>query len=387
MLKESTKSSSCYVKAREVFTQKYENATFNVKGPFTTNGENGIDESKMLTIEMKHYETIRNILKTFGDFMRSFSISFNYMKEEMGREIIGDINDNCTKSLIQIEFNSCFGTVLNKLKNSYQNVYFVSLSTDKYQDLKNVSLKLSEIFPQLQQLELKISNVDYWKMVGDSFPHLKIIKIDLPAESARPNVGSLFKNSPNINSLHISYSSLNILRAASKFLPNLKELYLNEFSNDLFNGSQIHFKNVKFLNVFSSFESKLNPQYLVFYQIQYLFMRLGYDLTNEWNTFFTNQRGKTIEYLDISASSFTDEQVSAIVDSQPNIKLMIIPSRTQISVDAIINFAEKSKKLFRFHVVLIDIVERGKLEKQLELNWIIDFWYEDLNSVFITLTR
>lgn len=371
--------------------RKYEKTTFNIKGPFTTNDESGIDESKAFVVDMKHYETIRNILKTFGDLIRSLSITFNYiMDESKAREIVGDISNNCTQSLLQIEFNNCYGTVLQKLNNYYPNVYILSFSTDKYRDLKtNGSLNLSKVFFRVNQLQLQISNPIDWNVVGEKFRHLTSLTVDLPSNSDPPDVGNLFANSPNINSLDISFSSLDILQAASVFLLNLRRLVLRGFSDYPYIGRRIHFENVTFLDLISMIcDSELIPKILVFHQIQHLKLNLP-DFTDNWSKFFTNQQGKTIEYFDIKADSFTNEQLTAIADSQPNIKWTKLVSRTQIPTNAIVNFIKKSSQLFRCQIScrLNDIAERDLLEEQLETDWNIEFYYTSLNALDISMMR
>lgn len=389
----STKNAQCFSEARNAFNRSYTHTSFLIKGPFVSDDENGIDESNKLLIQLKHFENIQNILRTFGDLMQAISISFYYIDETKGIEIIECINRNSTE-LIKFEVNDCYGKVLERLKTPFSKVYIATFSANSYRDFNNnvLTQKFDRIFPQLQHLFVKTVNENDWKIVGNKFPHLKSLTVDLPEpiEPGRPDVDSLFKNSPDINSLTISYSSLKILKAASDFLPNLNVLEVKRLSNDVYDDDQIHFKNVTVFSMTVTSENEQIPQKMDFTQLQMITLSLSFDFSDEWSTFFNNHEENTIEFLDLTADSFGEKHLSNIVERQPNIKWAFIHSKTKISADSIADFVEHSKRMFRFQLVarLIDISQRDFLEGKLEDEWDIEMSYLNYNDYLeVTLKR
>lgn len=337
-------------------------------------------------------------MRIFGDLIQFLDISFANITESDGIEIIGLINDNCTESLSQLHLKECFGNVLNPLNKIFRNVYIATYSTSSVNDLKiasnGLSLKLSEIFPKLARLQVKIADINDWQMIGDEFPYLRSLVIDLPEpvcmDTKQPNVASLLKNSPNINSLVMRYSSLALLKVASTSLSNLKVLHLLDFSMCEYDGDKIYFKNVVSLDILSTCSDEQIPDKLVFNNVHRLTMRFDFRFTDRWIRFFRNLGSKTLEFLDIELDAMTTKQLLAIADTQPNIKIARIVSAMEISGDAIIGFVQRCSNLFELQIEmgLIDVNERNMLEERLHNEWDITYNYLGRNGVIaISFTR
>lgn len=389
----SIKNSQCLFEARNTFNRSYGSSSFMIKGPFVTNEENGIDESNKFIIQLNHLEIIQNIFKTFGDLIKAITISFYYIDEPKANQIIECINQNATE-LIKFEINDCYGNVLEKLKKPFSKVYTATFSVNSYRNFNYsvVPLKFDGIFPQLQQLFIKTVNENDWKIVGEHYSQLKTLSVELPevTENGRPDVESLFQNSPNINSLTIIYSSLKILKAASIFLPKLNYLSVDRLSNDVYEDDKIYFNNITALSIRETDENDLIPQLMVFNQLKIIILNFRFDFTDVWCLLFKNQKQNSIKILDLTADSFENRHLSSIVEFQTNIKWAFISSKTKVSADGMVNFIERSKSMVKFQVVgrLIDISQRDFLEEKLEESWNIDLNYLNYNDyIEISLQR
>lgn len=387
----STISEKCYSEARNAFNRTYSQANFIIEGPF-----GGSINYIRKTVRIRNLYLTRSILRIFGDLIHFLEISFDNINELVGNEIIGLIQDSCTESLQQIHLKECYGNILNPLKKPLPNVYIATYSTSLSYDLKRNStglmFKLSELLPKLVRFHVKLANINDWEMIGDKFPHLRSLNVELPdpVSATQPNVESLFENSRNINSLIIRYSSLKLLKAASTFLNNLNILEISDFAISEYDGEKIRFNNVSHLNILSTCSDDQIPEKLLFNKVQTLTMRLGYEFTDKWIRFFRNLGSKTVEFIDIKSDTVTSKHLIAIADTQPNIKIVTISSRTEISADAIVSFIEKSPELFKLQIEmgLIDVNDRQMMEDKLQHRWDIMYDYLGRNGViFIHFTR
>lgn len=393
MLLVSTKSSICLSEAQNAFARSYKTSNFIVKGPFLANEQNGIDDTNKIAVQMKHFKTIKNIIRTFGHLIQIIKISFYYMEEAIGAEIVSFVSDNCTESLLVFHLNDCYGQILSKWTKSFRTVYEASISTDAYRVLKNQSLtiQMDKIMPNLQRLSVKITNANDWQIVGNKFLHLISLNVELPepTRNNRPNVENLLKNSRKINSLSISYTSLDILKAAHDFLLNLNVLNIYGFSNDAYDGNRIKFKNISHVTIVVMDENKQIAEMLAFDHIRAVSLQLQFDFSDEWSSFFKNLNGKTIENFDISANSFTGKQLSIIAQQQSNIKMASITSRTPVSADEIVDFVGRCHKMvfFQLNGRFINANECALLAEYLQDNWTVSINYHDNDYLAVSLDR
>lgn len=366
-------NSACISEARNAFNRTYGKANFYIEGPFS----GGIYEYKKQIVRLRSFEYSVNTLKIFGDLMKFIEISFSDINETSVKEIVGFINDNCTESLTQFYLKNCDGLILNEFTRPFPSVTKASfLSRTNFS--ARLANKLDQIFPKLTFLDLKITNVSDWELIGGHFPYLKILIIDFPVPNdiVYPDIGNLFRNSRHIYSLEINYISLDMLKVASDSLPNLKVLKVFNILNKAYDNDEIHFSNVSQLHLNSNENNPQIPEKLVFTQLHELHLTISSDFTDSWIKFFKHQRNKTIYVCELSFDILTDRHLVAIAESQSNIKWadISIHNLTPITVDAISKFIEKSKKLFlvRFYGALINVTQRKILELKLAHDWMID---------------
>lgn len=319
-------------------------------------------------------------------------ISFEYMDKVLGQQIGGFVTNNCTESLVEFHLRNCYGNVLDELTKSFGKVNIATFSahaTDKFvMGLK--TLQLSKMFPKLRRLYVRIRTALDWKLIGDAFPHLRTVTLELPEPDhlTVPDVETFFKSSPHINSLTMRYTSLKLLKVASKFLPQLNVLQILDFSDEHYDGSQIQFKNVSRLNITSTQYNQQIPKKLAFYQLRLLSLNFNFDFTDQWIQPFANQASNSIDLLEIQSTALRNSHLTTIAAHQPNIKLAIILSDEKVSADAIVQFLEKSQQLSSLHmqIGLIDMTERKILEERLMAVWNVDYYYM-VNSITIRFSR
>lgn len=355
--------------------------------------QNGIDDANKISVQIKHFKTIENIFRTFGHLIQVIKISFYYIEEANGTEIVSFISDNCTESLLELHLNDCYGKILSKWTKPFLNVTEASFSTDAYRALKNNSLtvRLDAKVPHVQRLSVKITNVNDWQVVGNKFPHLKSFSVELPnpTRGSRPNVENLLKNSRNINSLSISYTSLDILKSARDYLPNLNVLKIYGFSNDAYGNHRIKFEGVAVVEIVVIDEDELIPKKLAFDRVRAFNLQLQFDFSDEWSSFFEKFDGKMVENIELAADSFTGKQLSIVAEQISHVKMASITSRMAISADAIVDFVGRTHKMIFFQLKgrFIDATECEFLEQQLQDNWTVAINYQDNDYLSVLLNR
>lgn len=370
MLVVAANSSECYSVARNTFNFTYSKANFFINGPLS--GE--IYEYKKQTVRIGSVEWAEKIFKIFGDLIQFIDISFKEINDTSIKEIIGFINDNCTESLKQLHLKNSSSIILNGFKKPFPKVEkatFLSLSNVQ----SKIDIKLDQMLPRLKRLELEIVNNSDWELIGDNFPNLRtlIIQLPEPSDSVYPDIGRLFEGSKNINSLRINYITLKVLKTASNYLTNLKVLVVSkDILNEPYDGDQIHFSSVSVLDLVLKDTNSQAPGKLTFTKLNKLFLSVDGD---GWIEFFKNQQKNPIFICQLNFDDLTNQQLVAIAGSQPNSKLTVINAgkATNLSVNAIINFIEKSKIFFlNFYGAPINVADRKTLEEKLSLSWTIN---------------
>lgn len=345
------------------------------------------------SVRINNFNVTQNVLNLFGDMVQFINISFIDINAVKGNEIGGSITAHAIESLKELHLRNCHGSVLDAMNRPFPNVTIASFSThstDRFEIGSN-TLKLDRMFPNLQRLHVKIANVDDLKFVGDEFSELRSLIVDLPEPRtlAIADIEFLFRGSSSINTLTIHRSSLKLLKSASRLLSKLKVLRIFDFSNDLYQGNQIQFKNVYHLYITSTRSDAQIPEKLVFHQLRKLSLNLDFGFTDQWIQFFGNQVSKSVEVFEIKANAFTKDQLLAVAEHLPNIKVASIMTEKKVSAETIINFLATSKQLFilQIQMALIDVAERKQLYETLQHEWDISSNYPSINVIAFTLSR
>lgn len=364
------------MEARNAFKRSYGTAKIFIEGPLVT-GDDGITEINKQIIHIKNVEAAVNALQLFSDMIHFVELSFADLDETNATTITTAV-ENCANSLIELQLKNCFGSILDNFKDTFPNVNVTAFSTHSTNALTigTNTLKLDRLFPNAKHLSVSITDVDYWKVVGDSFPQLKVLSIvhPKPTYTAVLDIGNLLNNSRSINSLALSYSSLATLQTASEALSELNVLQLNEFADDFYTGTDINFKNVSNLRIATSTNNAQVPEKLSFNGVKSLTLSLGYNFTDKWHEFVRNTN-KHVEWLNQKTLGLNADELKTIALDSSHLKLATIASDLKMPTAEIISFLEHSPQLEWLDVecALIDTAERNVLEGWLEKTWLIEY--------------
>lgn len=373
----ATTSAKCFNESRNAFQRSYGAAKFYIEGPLVT-GDDSIVETNKQIIHIKNVDAAGNALKLFCDMIHFVEFSFTDLDETNSATLLTTVVENCANSLIELQLKNCFGSILDNLQKSFPNVNVTVFSTHSSNALTigTNTWKLNRLFPNAKHVSVTITNVDYWPVVGDSFPHLKVLNVNhpKPTYSATVDIGSLLNSSQSINSLTLSYSSLALLQTAGQVLTQLNVLELNEFADDFYTGTDIQFQNVSNLRIATTTNNAQVPEKLSFTGVKSLTLSLGFNFTDEWHA-FARKTSQNVEWLQLKTLALDTDELKAIAHESTQLKLATITSDKKIPTTEIVNFLEHSTKLEWLVVecALIDTAERNVLEGLLEQTWLIEY--------------
>lgn len=370
----------CLKVARELFRQNYGLTKFHVSGPFQNDESNAIDDLNQQQIIIQNFSLVKMILNVFGDLIRKLDISFENIDSCPGREIINNVNRNCSQSLKRLEMKNCKEYVLDSLKMTFPHMRtaLFSSSQSKSLQISSDAGKFDQLFPNLESLLLEYTTKSDWKLIGNEFPKLTMLAVELPngKDPDRPDdiyVGNWLKSNTKIEILSIQYSTLNILRAANELLLNLKNLELRFLSTEYLNytGDPIHFNNVRQLTVQSNRSNEETPEFIFFHQLQELKLYVKPELNDKWILFIGQQLNKkSIIKLYISTTVLTRERFNSLSDLLPNLIGVSVECSTDYTAKDIIKFIEKSNQLMTLRMkVPMEVMEERILRAKLQNKW------------------
>lgn len=73
-------------------------------------------------IHIQHIDMFNNLLQNFGKLLSNMIIIFEGISEHDGKQMLKLINDECSKTLQQLELKACKGTMLDQLKKPFTKV-------------------------------------------------------------------------------------------------------------------------------------------------------------------------------------------------------------------------------------------------------------------------
>lgn len=337
-------------------------------------------------IQIKNLVAALNTMKLFGDMVQYVDVSYSDLNEDESSSIGEYIVDNCAASLIELNLKDCHGTVLNKLQKPFPNINTTIFSThqSKSFEIAAETLTLDKMYPSLKRLNVNVANVNHWKIVGDKFPHLRALAVVIPRPEYTnfPDIAKLLNESRSINSLELTYGSLDLLKRASQVLPQLNVLQLTDFADNFYEGEKIEFKNVSNVQITSTkaVESAQVPESLTFKHLQSLSLSLASGLSDKWINFFEQPQSQSVESLELSLTGVLGNQLKDIAKHQPHLKQVVIKSGKKVPSDEIVSFLENSGHLTWLDLQsgFIDVAELSILEGRLQPQWLIE--YIDLNA-------
>ncbi|XP_055310969.1 uncharacterized protein LOC129573863 [Sitodiplosis mosellana] len=380
---EVNKNVNCLNASREMFHQKYQSTIFTIKGPFVNDEKYSISEDKnRANAIIRSYSMFEKILKLFGDMVQYLAIHFESIDTLIGRKIVKLVNSNCVDSLMMLTLEDCKENVLDDLNSTFPAVVASAFSSSSWRRLviREDTPTLNELFPKLNQLQIEYTRASDWKMIGDEFPNLTSIHVNLPkikvAELPDETfVVNLTRKSPEIKQFSIKHSSLSLLKEIHDTLPKLDHLELHYFANNYSNldddlNITIRFDNVISLTVFEDKSDYKTPEKIHFPQLQQLRLNLQPEFTGTWIDFINEQLSQTINSFDLSVGILTNEHLLTIPVILPNLQSTIIRCGTDFSANEIMAFLGNGEFLQKVEMVIqMEKTQQNILRSKLQRNW------------------
>lgn len=334
--------------AEDVFKRRYSTKIFDISGGF------GVIPKKSVSVTHSHVyienaEAAISVLCAFGFLIQRLSLNLSYLTVDERNKVGRFIENHMSESLNRVDYYGFDKDVLWVFTKPLKSVEIVNIQ-GKFKSSSPGTMQLNELFPSLRQLSL--SNIDVFDpIVFDiQFPQLERFKISLlrstaelsPYDSIRNfklAVTNFLKNNPTIKSLTFKdCHSLEFMKMASDYLPNLEEITANFVALDEFEGEEMQFQNVK--KVDFSWTSYNMTGMMLFDKLEDLKLSC---LARECIEFA--KQYKHVTKLDMFGKSFNDQDILAIGDILPNLVELNLGSDGYIEADPLIQMIDTCQHL------------------------------------------
>lgn len=350
------------VLADNIFKRKFTGKSIKIVGPFLKDTNTGLHESDDEII-FENYSLAVTALRKFGHRIKHLNINYQHISNDQRHEISTLIAEQSSNSLISITLQKLNENVLQNFRKPFKSVENLTVTGEL--KMSGDSLKLNELFPAIRRFNLKDVNVFDVDVLDVEFPKLEHLTVEIPILSDMTEaIEKLEKRNPHIKELNMYYcTSFDYLKMASENLPNLESLQVNlEILGDEYNGTKIHFPNVKKLAT--------NWGEYDFTKI-FLFEELSeLDISCEAceGAKFAAQ-SKHLNHLHIAQHSLKDTEILELNEKLPNLSELSIDNMTNVRDRTIFELVDGNKKLKKFHLGLSDDALCDTLTQHFDHEW------------------
>lgn len=330
------------------------------------------DEYFLYTDPLAFTQTIKN----FGHSIQKFKIINKYSYAELLPDldkIFKLIEQHCTDTLSELYFYNFGKGFLKFIEKPFKNV------TSLYWDMRSdEQLNLRDLFPSVKFLHLSYSlPLVFPKNSTMHFPTLEHLSIDGRRslfDELEPI--ELFKANPQIRRLSVQRVSEILLKGASKELPNLERLELDDFHQRKQIIEHFDFTQLKSIK-FSSIIGRDWPQFIYFSDKleEFEAEKYPYDKYYE-NVIFNSKNLKTLRIIGYnSGSGVMDKGVLKLASAELNIVDVTLECDWSVKTENIVELIKNWKKLEKIHLLMkykdaADVVQI--LRKNFEDKWNIN---------------
>ncbi|XP_055301727.1 uncharacterized protein LOC129568176 [Sitodiplosis mosellana] len=331
------------------------------------------------TIQSK--QLVPELFHKFGPYIQKLELNYDQLSSRGDRKQIHKlIVTHCADSLISLSLFRWDVTILQSLNvlKKVENLTltgYVKVSKGYFNfNYFHTQKKLNEIFPGLRRLSLDYA-LGAEPIFDVEFSQLEQVKITSTRPLTDGNSFSntklalkkLFSKNPQIrNFIYVYCDSLEILKMARDYLPNLETLQVNVLRlNDEFDGEKIYFANLKKAYLWSD-EVALS-QFLAFDQLDELYMTCAAD---ECVNFI--EQNKNMRNIFIAGNSLNDEDILEIGEEITYLDELFIATTAEIDTHTIIDYYKFNSNVKNFRLEIIDSqffnsrMEGETLEKHFE---------------------
>lgn len=380
LIVEANRTEYCLNASREVFRRKYGATIFTIRGPFVSEQTYSISEDRnRASALIRSYAMFERIFTPFSDLIQYIKLQFEFIDATVGQKMVKTINSNCVDSLKMLTLEGCKGNVLDALNSTFPEVIDSTFSSSSSHRLviQKGAQTLNSLFPKLNQLLIEYTRASDWSIIGDEFPNLKCIHVNLPkmAVAELPNetfVMNLTQNSPELVHFSIKHTTLSLLKEIHDTLPKIDCLELHYLANNYSNsfGDPILFDNVITLIVYEDKSDERIPEKIHFPQLKQLTLNLQPEFTDTWLDFIKEQLNQTINTFNLTVGILTNEHLLTIPVILPHLQNVIIRCGTDFTANEVMTFLSRCKYLLKAEFV----IQMEKLEMDVLRNKLLGKW-------------
>lgn len=358
--------------AADVFRRKLSSKTIEIVEPFAKGSLDQVRESST-QITLENFELVQLTFRIFGSEIRKFEFGFRKIAFELRRKIHKLINTHCAESLDSVFLNKCDADSLGNFMMPLKNVHHLTVKGE----LKSVkrALKMNEIFPNLQQLDLHDVNILDAEVLDVTFPQLTHLKVTISfLYDIYSYVEKIIKRNPQIQDLSLIYcNSFDYIRMASENLKNLGSLELNlELLSEEYDGPKIHFESVRQLKMnWGRFDF---TDVLSFSELQSIHLSCYGGEGIE----FAAQFPELTEFH-LNQQELEGEDVLKLSDKLPNLKSLSISSPSEIDDEIIFKLIENSQKMEQLQLTTSSEQVYKALNGKFANKWTVTFDGDDIH--------
>lgn len=212
LLKVALHNKNSHDEVTEAFYQKYGHLQVDICSVSSGNQYFSITDT-VLSID---HIIIYDFLKTFGNRIERLAISYDAIPSYSYKEISKQVNDYCSKTLIEFHAKHCPNNPFEYLEKPFKAV-----ESATFEDLKmqNQSIMdVDKLFPAMKRLNL--TNVDA-SVFDHHYPNLIKVISDVATFKSFKDV---IEKNPQIESVRVSTTSVEFLRLINDTLPRLTSL-------------------------------------------------------------------------------------------------------------------------------------------------------------------
>ncbi|XP_031624677.1 uncharacterized protein LOC116341638 [Contarinia nasturtii] len=218
-------------------------------------------------IKIQSYGRLMRLFNHFGEHVRRIHIYYDYMNDNMRRDINKNIIKKCANQLTELaiftlsfDIDDHIEQIWDEISNENGEIHFPEVKKFKYNGrIPRRSFDVNSIFPKLETLKLS-GNVDNLSCLV----HLRQLKeLSLNSLSIQENaVVNIITNNKQITKLAIfSYNTIRTVRSIAENLKDLKTLNVRDAGTNFFVSTTNHVYNLTSVTSLSVFSDKIEQFY------------------------------------------------------------------------------------------------------------------------------
>lgn len=315
-------------------------------------------------------------------------VNFEDISEQDGKRMLKNINDKSSKTLKKLALLHCKGTVFDELKNTFDSVKMIMLSTDKTDAIKftTSTKKLNKLFKNLEQMSLTYLKNSEWEFLEGEFPLLADVHVIMPNSVLQNDrnlnesrIVEFLEQNTKVERVIIEFMTINLLQKISKCKAKFNEMHLNYFADNflnvkLKNSDIIRFDGISKLSIISNNPLDEMHENIIFDELEQLVLTIRDDFNKNWITFIDKQVNKHLKIIIVEASRVEREDFLIIADMLPNLESVAVHSSALYKTDDIIEFLKRNDHLEEMYVECKMEEDELELLDQLLLksNWMFE---------------